>query len=93
MILILEIDKIASGAYRAAAMSAGVAVTESNVYSGLEDAVRNEALAVPPGFAHFVEVRYAGFSSGTFVLEEIAGRAGEIADQLVALVAMEHAQP
>lgn len=92
MILTLEIDKIASGAYSAEAMSAGVAVTESSAYSCIEDAVRNEALAVPPGFAHFLEVRYAGFSSGTFVLEDVAGRAGEIADRLVALVAMEHAQ-
>lgn len=37
-----------------------------------------------------MEVRYAGFSSGADVIQNLPARAEEIADRLVALAAEEH---
>lgn len=90
MILTLEIEKVVSGIYRAHALNADVEVTEPMEYCTIAEAIRGEAQAVPEGFAHFMEVRYAGFSSGTDVIQNLPARAGEIADRLVALAAEEH---
>jgi hypothetical protein len=56
MVLVLQIDKIEAGLYRAAALSGGVEVTEPEMYPSIEAAIREEAAAVPPGFAHFAVV-------------------------------------
>jgi hypothetical protein len=90
MILSLEISKIESGLYRAAALIGGVEVTEPGVYSSIEAAIREEAAAVPTGFAHFAEVTYGGASSGTISLDGLAARASQVADQIVAVVAEMH---
>lgn len=90
MILTLEIEKVVPGVYRAHALSADVEVTEPMEYSTIAEAIRGEAQSVPKGFAHFMEVRYAGFSSGTDVIQNLPARAEEIADRLVALAAEEH---
>lgn len=89
MILTLEIEKVVAGIYRAHALSAGVEVTKPMEYSTIAEAIRGESQAVPEGFAHFMEVRYAGFSSGTDVIQNLPARAEEIADRLVALAAEE----
>lgn len=85
-ILAFEIDKIQSGVYRVA-VTCGGEVTEPGIHSSIEECIREEALAVPDGFAHFVEVRYHGLSSGTLRLSDAPGQAREIADRLVALTA------
>lgn len=90
MILTLEIEKVVSGIYRAHAFGASVEVSKPEEYPTIADAICGEAQAVPDGFAHFMEVRYAGFSSGTDVIQNLPARAEEIADRLVALVAEAH---
>ena len=85
-ILTFEIDKIQSGVYRLA-VTCGVEVTEPSVYGRIEECIREGALAVPGGIAHFVEVRYHRLSSGTLRLSDAPGQAREIADRLVALMA------
>lgn len=89
-ILTFEIDKIESGVYRVA-VTCGIEVTELGVHSSIEECIREEALAVPDGFAHFVEVRYHGLSSGTLRLSDAPAQAREIADRLVALTGEMHA--
>lgn len=90
MLVTFQIDKVQSGAYRVVALSAGVEVTEPEVYPSIEDAIREEAAAVPPGFAHFVDVTYGGASSGTIHLQSLSARASQVADQLVSVVAEMH---
>lgn len=90
MILTLQIDKEAPGAYCASALMDGVEVTPSAMYSSIEEAIRKEAAAVPTGFAHFIEVQYAGFSSGTLTLEDANRQAADVANKLIELVAVAH---
>jgi hypothetical protein len=90
MVLTLAIDKLQSGLYRAAALSGSVEVTEPAVYSSIAEAIREEALAVPVGFAHFSDVTYGGASSGTIPLQALSTRAAQVADQLVSVVAEMH---
>lgn len=85
VIITLQIDKIAAGSYRAEAQVQGVAVTEPSVHSRISEAIGEVAKAVPDDFAHFMEVRYCGLSSGTHSLLEAAKRSEEIASRLVAL--------
>ena len=90
-IITLQIDKIASGVYRAEAQVYGGAVTEPSVHSRISEAIGEVAKAVPDDFAHFMEVRYCGLSSGTLGLLEAAQQSEEIASRLVALLAEMHA--
>lgn len=90
MVLTLQIDQIESGLYRAAALSGAVEVTQPSQYSSIEEAIREEAAAVPEGFAYFADVTYGGASSGTISLTLLPGRASQVADQLVAIVAEMH---
>lgn len=90
MVLTIQIDKLASGTYRAAALSGGIEVAEPQLYGSIEDAIRGEARAVPAGFAYFADVVYAGVSSGTTSLESLGERAALVADQLVATLAQMH---
>lgn len=85
-ILTLQIDKISSGVYRAEAQSNGGQVTEPSEYRSISEAIREEALAVPDGFAHFMEVRFCGLSSGTLGLAEVAQQSEPIASRLVSLL-------
>lgn len=87
MVLMLQIDKIESGLYRAAVLCGGVEVTESSQYTSIEEAIREEATAVPVGFAYFADVIYGGASSGTISPALLPERASQVADQLVAIVA------
>lgn len=90
MILTLDIEKAAPGIYIAHAMNGGVLVTEPAEYNSIEAAIAAEAQAVPEGFAHFMEIRYYGCSSGTELIEALPRKASAIADRLVALVAELH---
>ena len=87
MVLTLQIDKIESSLYRAAVLCGGVEVTEPSHYASIEEAIREEATAVPEGFAYFADVIYGGASSGTISLALLPERASQVADQLVAIVA------
>lgn len=90
MVLTLQIDKIAPGHYRVAVLNGGVEVTEPAEYASIEEAISEEATAVPEGFAYFADVTYGGASSGTIPLATLPGRAAQVADQLVAIVAEMH---
>ncbi|WP_431106637.1 hypothetical protein [Variovorax paradoxus] len=90
MILTLDIHKEVPGIYTARVENAGELVTKAAAYNSIEAAISGEAKAVPEGFAHFMEVRYYGFSSGTETIEAVASKAPAIADRLVALVAEGH---
>lgn len=90
MILTLDIHKEVPGIYTARLLNAGALVTDPREYNSIEAAIAGEASDVPAGFAHFMEVRYYGFSSGTEMLAALPAKAGAIADRLVALVAESH---
>jgi hypothetical protein len=90
MILTLDIHKEVPGIYTAQLLNAGALVTDPRQYSSIEAAIVAEADDVPEGFAHFMEVRYYGFSSGTESLSAVPAKAGAIADRLVSLVAESH---
>lgn len=87
MILTIDIDKEVPGVYVARVLQGRELVTESETYSKIEDAIRQEALNVPPNFAHFIEFTYGGMSTGTYPIQEVPAKAGELADRLVHLVA------
>lgn len=87
MVLTLQIDKMESGRYRAALLCSGFEVTEPSQYASIAEAIREEANAVPEGFAYFADVTYGGASSGTISLTLLPGLASQVADQLVAIVA------
>lgn len=90
MILTIDIDKQVPGVYVARATQGGVLVTEPEKYGKIEEAIRQEALNVPPGFAHFLEFTYGGMSTGTFPVQDVPAKAGELADRLVYLIAQMH---
>lgn len=90
-ILTLVVDKVVPGVYRAEALVHGGVVTDPSEYSSLSEAIREEAMSVPDDFAHFIEVRYCGLSSGTLRLTDAAERSEEIAGRLMSLLAEMHA--
>lgn len=90
MIFTVEIDKLQSGLYRAAVKSGGAEVTEPGIHKSIQEAIRDEALSVPDGMAHFMEARYGGMSSGTMLIDEMSEKAAAIADRLVSLSAELH---
>jgi hypothetical protein len=85
LILTIDIDKEARGNYVARAHQGGVLVTKPELYDSISNAIRQEALGIPPGFAHFLEFTYNGMSTGTFAVEDVPPKAVELADRLVAL--------
>lgn len=89
-ILTPQIDKMEPGVYRAEASAHGVPVADESMHSSLAEAIREEALAVPDGFAHFMEGRFCGLSSGTISLSELPSQAEKVANRLVALLADMH---
>ncbi|WP_070398638.1 hypothetical protein [Hydrogenophaga sp. PML113] len=86
LILTLQIDKVQSGVYLAEVLCRGVQVADPTHYERIGDAIRAEALAVPDGYAHFMEVRYCELSSGTIPLGLIGAQADAIAKRLVDLM-------
>jgi hypothetical protein len=86
LILTLQLDNVQSGVYQAEVLCRGVQVADPTHHERISDAIRAEALAVPDGYAHFMEVRYCELSSGTIPLGLIAEQADAIADRLVALM-------
>jgi len=90
MILTIDINKEMPGVYIARAQEGGVLVTEPETYDRIETAIREQALSIPDGFAHFVEFTYGGMSTGTFAIAEVPAKAAELADRLVALNAEMH---
>lgn len=89
-ILTLQIDKVLPGQYRTEVREGSSQVTDESMHSSIADAIREEALAVPEGFAHFMEVRYHGMSSGTYALRDLTQQADAVADRLVSLLAEMH---
>lgn len=85
-ILTLHIDHVAHGMYRTEVSESGAQVTKEGMFSSISEAIRAEALAVPEDFAHFMEVRYCGLSSGTLELHKLAEQASAVADQLMELL-------
>ncbi len=85
-ILTLQIDQVASGMYRTEVS----AREQEGMFSSISEAIREEALDVPPGFAHFMEVRYCGLSSGTIALDALPEQAAVVADRLVDLMHQMH---
>lgn len=84
-ILTLNIDQVKPGLYRAATLHRGAEVTEPQFHCSIEDAIREEALAVPEDFALFMEVEYGGISSGTIALSDLPEQAKGVADRLVGM--------
>ena len=89
MILTLQIDKVSSGEYRAEALYGGLPVAAAQHYKRINEAIRREALALASSF-DYMEVRYAGFSSGTFVMCVVSRMAETIADRLMELIVHQH---
>jgi hypothetical protein len=85
LILTIDIDKEARGSYVARVHQSGVLVTQPAAYDGISTAIRQQALNIPPGFAHFLEFTYNGMSTGTYAVEDVPDKAVELADRLVAL--------
>lgn len=90
MILTIDINKEAPSIYTARTMNGGMPVTDPETYDRVETAIREEALNVPPGFAHFIEFTYGGISTGTYAIAEVPEKAGALADRLIALIAEQH---
>jgi hypothetical protein len=82
MIFQLHIDEIAPQRYRAQIVVDSVPVHDPADYSSLEAAIREEAEVVPDELARFMEVRFAGLSSGTFRCPELAANAASVAAKL-----------
>jgi hypothetical protein len=69
MVLTFQIDQIDTGLYCAVApLRGGNEVNLPEVYFSIEEAIREEAAAVPGGFAYFANVEYGGAASGTISL-------------------------
>lgn len=85
-ILTLHIERVQPGMYRAEVLAHGTRVAGESMHASIAEAIRDEALAVPEGFAHFMEVRYCELSSGTIPLGVIAEQADAIAKHLVDLM-------
>lgn len=86
-ILTLQITREVSGGYIARLNDA---IAEPGAYRSIEEAILIEAAAVPEDFAHFMEVRYCGFSSGTELIDALPAKASGITDRLMGLVAESH---
>jgi hypothetical protein len=85
LILTIDIDRETRGNYVARVEVGGVLVTEPRLYDSISEAIREEALNIPPGFAHFLVFTYNGMSTGTYAVEDVPAKAVELADRLVAL--------
>lgn len=85
-ILTLHIDHVAPGRYRTEVSEHGASVTKECMFSSISEAIREEALSVPEGFAHFMEVRYCGLSSGTIALSALPDQSNAVAEHLIALL-------
>ncbi len=89
-ILTLRIDKVEPALYRAATLYRGAEVTEPQFHCSIEEAIREEALAVPDDFALYMEVQYGGMSSGTILLCELPNQSQAVAARLVGQIAELH---
>jgi hypothetical protein len=94
MILTLYIDQIAPARYEAVMTAGTVEVSETaTVHASIAKAISESALAVPAGFAFFIEPRYAGISAGTMRIADAARDelAESAAQTIVRLLAEMHA--
>lgn len=90
MILNIDISKEAPGIYIARAYQSRSLVTEPETYDRIEDAIREQALSVPDGFAYFLEFTYGGMSTGTMPIGDVPAQAAALAEKLVSLNAALH---
>ena len=90
MTLTLDITKMQSGTYEARLSHGGQEVTGTTLHESIAAALRTVAQDINEDFAHFVEARYGGVSSGTIGINRLAAEADVVADHLVAMVAALH---
>lgn len=91
MIVQLQIDRLAPGHYQAQILDGSVPVFEPSIHPSIEEAIREEAGGVPTELARFIEVRFAGLSSGTMSCAELLDKAPVVAAALVRLLGELHA--
>ncbi len=89
-ILTLHIDKVEPALYRAVTLYRGSEVAEPQFHCSIEEAICEEALAVPDDFALYMEVQYGGISSGAILLCELSSQSKVVAGRLVEQVAELH---
>ena len=65
-------------------------MTEPETYGCIAEAIREQAIDIPVGFAHFIQFTYGGMSTGTFAIAVLPAKAAELANRLVALNAEMH---
>jgi hypothetical protein len=82
MILTVHINREVPAVTFARACLGSTEVTEAEIYQGIEEAIRSEALRAE-GCADFLNFTYGGISTGTFPVQEVPAKATELADRLV----------
>ena len=89
MILTVHINKEVPGVYLARACQGSVEVIAAESYDRIEAAIRGEANRAE-GWAAFLNFTYGGMSTGTYPIQDVQSKAGELADRLVYLNALLH---
>lgn len=88
MILVLQVDKIEPGVYRAVLRDGTEEVVEATMHPNLAAALQATAEWTPPEVARFLEPRFAGCTTGTVSCADLARDAGEVANRLVSIAAI-----
>lgn len=88
MIALLLIEHLDVAAYQALVTdSSGAPFGEPSVHSSIEEAIKDAIVDLDGAFP-FVEVHYAGMSSGTMVVQTLSLHAPQVASRLVELSAI-----
>lgn len=88
MIALLLIEHLDVAAYQALVTdSSGAPIGEPSVHSSIEEAIKDAIVDLDGAFP-FVEVHYAGMSSGTMVAQTLSLHAPQVASHLVELSAI-----
>jgi hypothetical protein len=90
MIVMVDIEKAAPGCYVAQARCGGVECAEAVTYGRIDEAIAEQAGAMPDDFAPFIQFTYGGMSTETLQPEEAVSRAVQLADRLMVLQAVAH---
>lgn len=84
MIVHLQIEKIAPGVYRG---HCDGEPSKSPTYSSIADCLRFYGEEIPPEFAQFINIGYAGCQLDTVAIAELTAAADGLAGRLMDLVA------
>ena len=88
MIVLLLIERLDVAAYQALVTdSSGAPIGDPSVHSSIEEAIKDTMDDLEGAFP-FVEVHYAGMSSGTMVAQSLSLQAPQVASRLVELSAI-----